>query len=108
LERRKRFNYPPFTEVAKVQVSAKQELSAQREAKWLADALNIHVKGKAEILGPSAAPVTKLKGLYSYQLFVRDLSKQGFQHLLQPVQAYKGSARVRVDVDPRDIGRFLE
>ncbi len=108
LERRKRFNYPPFTSVAKIQISAKQELNAQSQAKWLADALKLHVKQKAEVLGPNAAPITKLKGLYSYQLFVRDLQNEGFEQLLAPVQAYRGSARVRVDVDPRDIGRFLD
>ena len=108
LERRKRFNYPPFAEVAKVQVSAKHEMTAQREAKWLADALGLHIKSKGDVVGPSAAPVTKLKGLYSYQLFVRDLEGEGFDTLLQPVEAYRGKARVRVDVDPRDIGRFLE
>ncbi|MCA9837294.1 MAG: primosomal protein N' [Trueperaceae bacterium] len=108
LERRKRFHYPPFAEVAKIQVSAKQEMTAQREANWLADALKLHVKDKGEVVGPSAAPVTKLKGLYSYQLFVRDLAHKGFETLLQPVQAYARGARVRVDVDPRDIGRFLD
>ncbi len=108
LERRKRFHYPPFADVAKVQISAKQELTAQREANWLATALKLHIKDKGDVLGPSAAPVTKLKGLYSYQLFVRDLGHKGFETLLQPVQAYHGSARVRVDVDPRDIGKFLD
>lgn len=108
LERRKSFAYPPFTDLAKVQVSAKQEVTAQREAKWLADALKVHIKDKADVVGPSAAPVTKLKGLYSYQLLVRDLKQQGFETLLQPVQDYRGKARVRVDVDPRDIGRFLD
>ena len=88
--------------------SAKQELTAQREANWLANALKIHAKDAGDVLGPSAAPITKLKGLYSYQLLVRDLKNQGFETLLQPVQAYRGKARVRVDVDPRDIGRFLD
>lgn len=108
LERRKRFHYPPFAEVAKVQISARQEIIAQREANWLANALKLHIKDNGDVLGPSAAPVTKLKGLYSYQLFVRDLAHKGFETLLHPVQAYQGSARVRVDVDPRDIGKFLD
>lgn len=108
LERRKRFNYPPFAEVAKIQISAKNEMTAEREARWLANALQLHIKDRGDVAGPSAAPITKLKGLYSYQLFVRNLAHTGFADLLQPVQAYRGNARVRIDLDPRDIGRFLD
>jgi primosomal protein N' (replication factor Y) (superfamily II helicase) len=105
LERRQHFSYPPFSDMAKIQVSAKSEAVAAQEAQLLGERLRRH---QADVLGPSPAPIMRLKGLYTYQLFVRVLAKQRFQEVLSPVLNYQGRARVRVDVDPRDIGAFLE
>ncbi len=105
LERRQRFSYPPYSDMAKIQVSAKNEAVAAQEAQVLAERLH---RQQADVLGPSPAPITRLKGLYTYQLFVRVGAKQSFQEVLSPVLNYQGRARVRVDVDPRDIGAFLD
>lgn len=105
LERRRKFSYPPFSDMAKIQISAKQEAVASQEAQRLAEHLWRH---HADVLGPSPAPILRLKGLYTYQLFVRLKSGQQFKEILLPAMNYHGRARVRIDVDPRDIGAFLE
>jgi primosomal protein N' (replication factor Y) (superfamily II helicase) len=105
LERRQRFQYPPFSSMAKIQISAKNETVAQEEATVLCHLLQ---RQKVDVLGPSPAPVPRLKGLYNYQLFIRAKAGELFQTLLQPALNYQGRARVRVDIDPRDIGGFLE
>lgn len=105
LERRKRFQYPPFSSMVKIQISAKNEAVAQEEATALCNLLQ---RQKVDVLGPSPAPVPRLKGLYNYQLFIRAKAGESFQTLLQPALNYQGRARVRIDVDPRDIGGFLE
>jgi primosomal protein N' (replication factor Y) (superfamily II helicase) len=105
LERRKRFNYPPFSSMAKIQVSAKNESIASEEASAIGKLLE---RQQVDVLGPSPAPVTRLKGLYNYQLFVRAKAGESFQTLLRPALEYQGRARVRVDIDPKDIGAFLE
>jgi primosomal protein N' (replication factor Y) (superfamily II helicase) len=105
LERRKRFQYPPFSNMAKIQISAKNEGVAQEEATALCNVLQ---RQKVDVLGPSPAPVPRLKGLYNYQLFIRAKAGESFQTLLQPALNYQGRARVRIDIDPRDIGGFLE
>jgi primosomal protein N' (replication factor Y) (superfamily II helicase) len=105
LERRRKFNYPPFCSMAKIQISAKNETVAHEEAASLCQRL----QGQGiDVLGPSPAPVPKLRGLYNYQLFVRTSAGEDFQSLLRPALAYEGRAKVRIDVDPRDIGAFLE
>ena len=105
LQRRKRFSYPPFSDMAKIQISAKHESIAAKEAQTLAERLQ---RQQADVLGPSPAPIMRLKGLYTYQLFIRVSAKQRFQEVMSPVLHYQGPARVRLDVDPRDIGTFLE
>ncbi len=105
LERRRRFNYPPFSSLAKIQISAKNEAIAKEEAALICKRLELH---KVDVLGPSLAPVPRLRGLYHYQLFIRAKAGESFQTLLRPALDYQGRARVRVDVDPRDIGAFLE
>lgn len=108
LERRRHYAYPPFKAMAKVQVSAKDKATAEREASWLAKALQTRATDNDEVLGPSPAPVARLRRMFSYQFFARTDDPEQLQSLLEPVQAYSGRARVRVDVDPRDIGAYLD
>jgi primosomal protein N' (replication factor Y) len=105
LERRRKFHYPPFSSMAKIQISAKNETIALEEATIICKVLE---RAKIDVLGPSLAPVPRLRGMYHYQLFVRARADESFQTLLRPVLDYQGRARIRVDVDPRDIGAFLE
>jgi len=107
LRRRERFSYPPYAALAKVQLSAREEATAERAATWLAGALRTAGVAEDELLGPSAAPVARIKGQYSYQLFVRT-DKAALGGRLAPALNYRGAARLRIDIDPRDVSGFLE
>ncbi len=107
LGRRELFHYPPYAALAKVQLSARDAASAEHAATWLAGALRTAGATDDELLGPSPAPVARVKRQYSYQLFVRT----PLEHLaarLEPALNYRGPARLRIDVDPRDVTGFLE
>lgn len=108
LERRERYGYPPYRSLAHVQLAAKEEAVARRAAEWLGKALRTRGGGEEEILGPAPAPVERLRGLYCYHLVVRALSHARLEHLLQPALSYRGAARLRVDIDPRDLGALLD
>ncbi|HEX7021314.1 MAG TPA: primosomal protein N', partial [Trueperaceae bacterium] len=108
LARRERFGYPPFSAMAKVQISARQRSTAQNAAAWLARAISTAGAATRELLGPAPAPVARIRNQYSFQLFVRAADHARLQLLLQPALAYHGTARVRVEVDPRDVSEFLE
>ena len=108
LVRRERFGYPPYRTLAKVQLSARQQGEAERAATWLAGAVRTAGAAEEELLGPTPAPVARIKNQYSYQLFVRTSSSQTLRERLQPALNYRGSARLRIDVDPREIAGFLE
>jgi primosomal protein N' (replication factor Y) len=107
LARRERFHYPPFAALAKVQLSAREAAKAEQAAVWLAGALRAAGTSDDELLGPSAAPVARIRGQYSYQLFVRT-AKEVLAERLAPALNYRGAARLRIDIDPRDVSGFLE
>ena len=108
LARREKFDYSPFKVLAKVQVSARKEASAENAASFLVAALYTHGAGEKEVLGPVPTPVFRVRGFYHYQLFVRTHNYESLHKLLEPVLSYRGSAKVRVDIDPREMLGVLE
>ncbi len=108
LARRKLFGYPPFSSMAKVQLTARNEAAAKQASSWLANALITQGAEDAELLGPTPAPVLRLKGQYSYQLFIKTTDFDRLKHLLQPAIHFRGAARVRIDIDPREMLSFLD
>ena len=108
LERRRRFGYPPFTTLAKVQVTARDRASAHAGAHAAADRLRVAGALDGELLGPEAAPVARVKGRYTYQLLLRVTDEARLETLLSALPDRLSGARVAVDVDPVDVGELLE
>ena len=108
LARRQLFNYPPFGIMAKIQLSSKRENIAESEAIWLTSALRTQGAKEEELLGPSPAPIFRLKGMYNYHIFVRATTLERLQTLLAPALAYQRSAKLRIDIDPREMFSFLD
>ncbi len=108
LIRRKAYNYPPYSKIARIQISAKDEQIAYHESNRIFNTLKIHCKEHAHLLGPSQMAIFRIRNFYNYQIFISDLSSKGFDELLKPIIPYRGQARVRIDIEPREIGGFLE
>ena len=108
LERRRRFGYPPFTTLAKVQVTARDRSGAHAAAHAVADRLRVAGARDDEVLGPEAAPVARVKGRYTFQLLIRAWDEARLEGLLAAVPDRLPGARVAVDVDPVDVGELLE
>ncbi len=108
LERRRRFGYPPFTTLAKVQVTARDQASAHAGAQAAADRLRVAGARDGELLGPEAAPVARVKGRYGYQMLIRASDEARLEALLTALPDRLPAARVAVDVDPVDVGELLE
>lgn len=111
LARRQRYRYPPYGQLVKLQISAKSAAAAEREAHQLADMLRLQlaqVGTDAELLGPSPAVISRLKGRYHYQLFIKTPPGAALGALLAPLSGYRGRAAVRLDPAPRDVGELLE
>jgi primosomal protein N' (replication factor Y) len=108
LERRRAFRYPPFGLLVKLQVSARDRAAAQREAGRLAGSLVAGGARAEDVLGPVPAPVTRVRGQYTYLVYLRGEDEGRFHELIGGIGQSSGSVKVRLDVDPRDVAEFLE
>lgn len=108
LERRKRFGYPPFTILAKLQFTARDRGSALNAAQRGADSLITAGATEEEILGPASAPVERLRGRYVFHVLVRAADDARLETLLGALPRSYPGARLVVDVDPQDVGALLE
>jgi primosomal protein N' (replication factor Y) (superfamily II helicase) len=105
---REMLRYPPFAKLAQVQVAARRPDDAARAALEAAAVLRDRGAQNDELLGPAPAPIARIKGLYAHNLLLRSDSSDRLEQLLETVKRGKGGARIRIDVNPRDIGELLE
>jgi len=108
LARRKRFGYPPFASLAKLQFSARDRGSALAAAQHAADALATGGAQPEEVMGPASAPIQRIKGQFLFQLLLRAGDEVRLESLLALVPQRYAGAKLAVDVDPRDVGALLE
>ena len=108
LERRKRFGYPPFSILAKLQFTARDRAGALAAAQRGADALVTAGALESEILGPASAPVERLRGRFVFHVLVRAADDARLETLLGALPRSYPAARLVVDVDPQEVGALLE
>jgi len=108
-ERRRRFGYPPYGRMARVQATARSADAAWRALLEVADRARTAGASEDELLGPAPAAVARVRGRSVAHLLVRTADAARRHELLTAavVGTFAG-VRLRVDVDPRDIGEVLE
>ncbi len=104
---RREVGYPPFVRIALVRVDAIDEGVARAAAADLAAAARTSREGLArqiEVLGPSAAPIARLRGRFRFRVLIRAADRALLRRALKEVSAALGSvdrrARALIDVDP--------
>lgn len=115
---RKELSYPPFTHLINILVRSNVEKQAQKVASHLASGLIKTKKEvayapklqrrseKIQILGPSPAPLARVKGQYRWQIALKGKNIEGLRKVLRPVlKREKALTRysnvfISVDVDP--------
>ena len=116
LVNRKRFGYPPYTEMIRLIVRGPNEAATQGFAQTLADELRAkleQMKGDSErpfafrLLGPTAAPFAKLRGCYRFHLHLHSADGERLRQAVSELMAQKLKAPTDVqwiaDVDPLDM-----
>lgn len=108
-EMRKELGYPPFSRLVRIVIEARQSAQAESAARALA-ALAAHqaadLKRKFEVIGPSRAPLAKLRNVHRWHLLVRGEPRKNLspfvRSCLEKVRAVSLPPGVRfsVDVDP--------
>jgi primosomal protein N' (replication factor Y) len=106
---RKNLRYPPFTRMVNIRVSSRNPRDADQGIRQLAKAGAAALKtlrGQVEMLGPSPAPLSLIKGRYHWQLLLKGERVSSLQRLSRSIlkerKALKG-VTIEVDVDPLSL-----
>ena len=71
LENRKRLGYPPFARLVRLEFRSEDQLSAEKEAKRVAEQLSTINHQPSTIIGPIPCFFSKVAGLYRWQIILR-------------------------------------
>jgi len=98
---RREFRYPPYRALINVVVSGPAAAAAQEVSTRLAAA----VRG-GEVLGPSPAPLARVRGRYRFQVLVKEgeemAARRSLADLVRSLAVPRG-VKVVVDVDPVEL-----
>jgi len=106
LWRRRALGFPPYAKLCSLRVDSASPLRAERAARQLgkeAETLLRRGPGKASLLGPAPAPLTRLKGRTRWQMLLRAQTHGQLRQLVVPLQALAQTltgVRVVFDMDP--------
>ena len=120
LEFRETLNYPPFTRMMRIVISSPHEELAAKTAKELTVSLQKHLEQLkelddspsnklGEILGPTIAPLERIRGRFRHHLIIKSSSSKLLsllgQHTLtlRKLIRKKDDIRITVDMDPLDM-----
>ena len=107
--RRKPLFYPPFSELILINCSSPLEAVARKSAEQLRKKLmeNLTVTGEleADLLGPSPAPIFKIKDRFRYHLIFKGINLQKYTEIIRKTVWHFSKEtgrdlRVTVDFDP--------
>lgn len=98
---RARFHYPPYHTLVNVVVAAADAEAARDLASRIASGI-----GAGEVLGPSPAPLARVRGRYRWQILIKEGEEMAVRRELPGVLrrlAAPREAKVLVDVDPVEV-----
>ncbi|HML38450.1 MAG TPA: primosomal protein N' [Bacillota bacterium] len=108
-EIRKQIGYPPFSDLIQVVLSSEDEQEAYEICRQVAEDF-IRGAGKSEeryVLGPQAAPMNKVKGLYRFQLLIKCFpgKRKEYSRILNEIKMGINTDRnakylISVDINP--------
>ncbi len=103
IEFRRELLYPPFSRFANLICTSEESASARQVAHALAAACKATVPPDVELIGPAAAPLSKLKSLYRWHVVLRapvDSPLSDYVRAAQAKLSVSERFRVTVDIDP--------
>ncbi|MBP7709991.1 MAG: primosomal protein N' [Rickettsiales bacterium] len=101
IKNRETMELPPFSRLAKFEISSFSEGEAKNFAKKLIS--HFPVSDKIELFGPAPAPLQRLKNRHHFLVNLKTSKKTNLQKLISDVIStleVPKSVRIRIDVDP--------
>ena len=107
LKDREELGYPPFSRMAIIRFDAVQEADALDAANAVADAVRSRAGTKITVLGPSPAPLPRLRNRFRFHTMLRAQDRgalrSGIEMALWMMEQLPSRVRAYVDVDPMQI-----
>jgi primosomal protein N' (replication factor Y) len=102
---RKLLQYPPFTVLANLIIARQEEDDARSQAQALAHQLDKLGKEHVRVVGPAAAPLARLRGLFRFQILLKARARGRLLDVLRgALDAHRrqghSERHVMVDMDP--------
>lgn len=108
---REEFDYPPFSQIVRLILSAQNNFRAEKSAQEIALRLctmieKFGISERIEVLGPSPCVIERLNGQYRFQILIKNkMSAKGHKFIssfLNKIIMPK-DIKLAIDVDPLDI-----
>ena len=108
LEMRRALEYPPFARMARVLARGKDEARVAKAIGAFGDSLKSAIEagaGGIRVLGPSAAPLSKIGGNYRHHLIMKSRDSEGMRRAIDSARREVSFKDVyfEIDIDPYDI-----
>ncbi len=104
LDDRRELGYPPFARMALVRIDGIAEHGVLHTASELASFCRARGVQGVKVLGPSAAPLARLRGRFRYRVMLRSASRSDLRRVLEAllhhVSECKYKDRIVLDMDP--------
>ena len=107
---RKELNYPPFCFLVNILVRGTQKEIVKKEIKKLGQKIHKqHHSSIMEIMGPSPAPIPKIRGKFRWQIILKFAEKKLRKKILNKlkkevqIQENKNDVSFVIDVDPQSM-----
>jgi primosomal protein N' (replication factor Y) len=110
---RKELSYPPFSRLINIKISADSYTKAMSVANQIKKEINIKNNELYKVIGPSVAPIAKVKNMYRWQIMVKinlkidpncNKTKNIIGHKLETyISKSRGQVKVALDVDPMEM-----
>lgn len=108
---REEFDYPPFSQIARLVLSSQNNFRAEKSAQEIAMRLCLMVEKfgiseRLEVLGPTACVIERINSQYRFQILIKNkMGEKGHQFIssfLNKITLPK-DIKMTIDVDPLDI-----
>ncbi len=109
IDLRKKMLFPPFSRLINIQLEGKNEKMVEKTARHLATFASQQSSGQISILGPAPSPISRLRGLFRWQLLLKGAQVPTLQVLCQKLSSQqvpgvpKSAVKLSVDVDPENM-----
>lgn len=106
ISRRRKYGFPPFKRLAVVRLEGVKEEKVMNEALRIKNLLEEKRKGdsKIEVLGPSPAPLRKLRGLHRWHILLKANRARDLIEVLGYLREMRlVGVRLEIDIDPEEI-----